>query len=571
MSRSDQATQMKKPLALFALCSSTALYVACGSPEQDPLGDDTGNGGTGAHGGASAGSGSGSTGKGGGAGLGSGGGSGTSGGSSGGGAGAGTTGGSAGTATGGSAGTNVGPGAGKGGASPMGGTGPAAGMGAGGSSMAGATTGGSAGSGMAGSATGGTGSTTMCTIDSKSVQSTAIPTVHTVTFSTTLTGITKAEIEFGPAAGGTTDTAQVDLMAPMYQTYLVGMKPSSMYVYRIKLTSAAGTCVGMDQMISTGALMNAPKPTVTIMDAAKHDKGFIIVSSGITGTAAYIIDPDGTVVWAAPSSAVSQQPSRVHLSWDAKRFYTMSLNVQNTKAGKIQSIAMDGTDAKTVSGTTESHHDFTAIPGGVATLLWNSTGIDAPCSLVEFPEGGSSKTIVADMKTIYKSSSFHTNAIHYYARDDSYTIGDRNPNLYAKLTRAGVLEWQFGGSNPVDAAKNFSGVTTWSVNHGHHLTADNQFVFFNNGTGQSSAAFVYKLDPATMKATQTAKLTGTNSMVLGDAQMLPNGNILVSGSTTGTLTEATTSGTTVMSIKAPSGQAFGYSEFRESLYGPPPY
>jgi len=53
--------------------------------------------------------------------------------------------------------------------------------------------------------------------------------------------------------------------------------------------------------------------------------------------------------------------------------------------------------------------------------------------------------------------------------------------------------------------------------------------------------------------------------------MLPNGNILVSGSTTGTLTEATTSGTTVMSIKAPSGQAFGYSEFRESLYGPPPY
>ena len=74
-----------------------------------------------------------------------------------------------------------------------------------------------------------------------------------------------------------------------------------------------------------------------------------------------------------------------------------------------------------------------------------------------------------------------------------------------------------------------------------------------------------------MKATQTAKLTGTNSMVLGDAQLLPNGNVLQSGSTTGTITESTTSGAAVMTIKAPQGQQFGYSEFRESLYGDPPY
>ena len=30
-------------------------------------------------------------------------------------------------------------------------------------------------------------------------------------------------------------------------------------------------------------------------------------------------------------------------------------------------------------------------------------------------------------------------------------------------------------------------------------------------------------------------------------------------------------GSLVMTIKAPSGQSFGYSEFRESLYGQPPY
>src|SRR5262249_27547379 len=156
-----------------------------------------------------------------------------------------------------------------------------------------------------------------------------IPTVQTVTFTTDATGITKAEIEFGPATGTGTWTAPVDLKETMYKTYLVGMKPSTAYKYRIKVTSPAGTCVSTDGMFTTGALANAPKPTVTISDMAKHDKGFIVMSSGIGGTAAYIIDADGTTVWTAPSGLVPGQPSRAHLSWDAKRFIVMSLNVQN--------------------------------------------------------------------------------------------------------------------------------------------------------------------------------------------------------------------------------------------------
>jgi hypothetical protein len=556
---------MKKALGFYS-AASLLFFSGCGDAGTEVPGGAAAPG----TGGTTAQPGSGGTASGGTAGK-AGGGSGTTG--VGGGSGAAPAGGSAGSPVGGSAGTGtVGGSAGM----PIGSGGR---MGSGGAGMTGsAGTGAPAGgAGMGGSAGGMLGggagsSSTTCTITAMSTQSTAMPTVHTVTFTTSLTGITKAEIEFGPAAGGTPMVAPVDLMAPMYKTFLVGMKPSASYVYRVKVTSAAGTCVGADQTIMTGALANAPKPTVTIMDAAKHDKGFMIVSSGLGGTAGYILDADGTVVWVAPTSSVPNQPSRVHLSWDAKRFYAMSLNVMNTSAGKIQSVAMDGTDPKTVDGTTASHHDFTAIPGGIATLLWNKSGMDAPCSLVEFKDDGTKNTVVADFSSIYTSSTYHTNAIHYYERDDSYTIGDRNPNLYAKVSHAGALVWQFGGSSPKDAAKNFSGVTTWSVNHGHHLTADGQFVFFNNGMGNtSSAAFVYKLDTATMKATQTAKLTGTNSMVLGDAQLLPNGNVLISGSTTGTITEATTAGATVMTVKAPSGQQFGYTEFRESLYGAPPY
>jgi hypothetical protein len=365
-------------------------------------------------------------------------------------------------------------------------------------------------------------------------------------------------------------TAPVDLTQASYKTVLVGMKPSSSYVYRVVATSSAGTCTSQDYTIMTGALTNAPKPTVTIMDATHHDKGFIVTSSGITGTSAYIIDPDGTVIWADPSG-IPTQPSRVHLSWDATKLYEMSLNVMNTSAGSIVLQPLDGSASTSVSGVAASHHDLTAIPGGFATPMWNKSGTDAPCSIVEFTESGAMTTVVADVgATLYNSSTFHTNAIHYYARDDSYTIGDRNPNLYVKLSRKGQLIWQFGGTNPKDATKAFSGVTTWQVNHGHHLTADGTFVFFNNNANEM---WNYKLDTTSMTATQVMHYTASGAMsnVLGDAQVLPNGNILVTFSTGGQIHEITPSGTLVMKITAPSGQAFGYSEFRESLYGPPPY
>jgi hypothetical protein len=427
-------------------------------------------------------------------------------------------------------------------------------------------TGGAAGSTSTGS--GGSGMSTTCTITAQSTQSSAIPTVFTVTWSTTLASVTSAEIDFGPASGPMM-AAPVDLTQASYKTTLVGMKPSTAYTYRILATSAAGTCTSQDYMITTGALTNAPKPTVTISAASSHDKGFIITSSGLNGTSAYIIDPDGTVVWVAPTG-VPQQPSRVHLSWDATKMYEMALNVMNTGAGKIVIQPLDGSTSTSLAGVAASHHDLTAIPGGLATPMWNTSGVDAPCSVVEFTEAGATTTVLAAVSAVYNSSTFHTNSIHYYARDNTYTIGDRNPNLYVKISRKGDLIWQFGGANPKDATKNFSGVTTWMVNHGHHLTADGTFVFFNNNANEM---WNYKLDESSMKATQVMHYTasGATSNVLGDAQILPNGNILVTFSTGGQIHEITPTGTLVMTIKAPTGQSFGYSEFRESLYGPPPY
>jgi len=358
----------------------------------------------------------------------------------------------------------------------------------------------------------------------------------------------------------------VDLTKANYRTLLLGMKGSTNYVYRILVTSSAGTCTSQDYTFMTGAVPSSvPKPTVTISNASAHAKGFIVTSSGLSGTGAYIYDSDGAPVWWATGPT---GVSRIQMSWDGSKMYMTSLNVQNS-GGQVKIVDMDGNNATTISGLTTAHHDMAAIPGGFATLTWTTTGMDVPCALIERADDGTMKTIIANVNTVYNSNTFHTNSIHYYPSDNTYTLGDRNPNLYVKVSRTGTLLWQLGGSNPKDMSKFFSGTGTWSVNHGHHLTADGTFYLFNNGTSGASTVRGFKLNTSSMTATSSFTYSGSTitSMVLGDVQSLPNGNILVTGSTSGQLTEVTTGSQVVATFKFSS---LGYSEYRDSLYGPPP-
>ena len=484
------------------------------------------------------------------------GGRGTGGGPGSGGSGAGTGGGTPGTGGSGAGGARTGTGG------SMTGTGGRGTGGAGGATGSGGTT------GAGGAADGGSGS---CTITAQSSLSTAIPTVGIVTWSTTLASVTSAQIQFGLADGtGTMMVAPVDLTEPMYRTLLLGMKGSRAYSYKIVATAGTASCTSQSYMITSGAVASGvPKPTVAIMNAAAHAHGFIVTSTGLMGTMAYILDSDGDPVWwaTAPTS-----PSRARMSWDGKDMYMLSLNVMNS-GGNVSRIGMDGNNRENnLSGLTTSHHDFTPTPdNGIATMLWNTTGMDAHCSVVERSRSGTMKTVVADLTTMYNSSTFHSNAIHYYASDDSYTISDRNPNLFVKITRQGQLVWQFGGTNPKDTTKFFmpSG-GTWMVNHGHQLLPNGNFLFFNNGamTGGTSMAREYKLDTATKTATSvwTYQASGANSPVLGDVIRLPNGNTLVTFSQGGQIHEVDSTGKLVMSLKT---TGFGYTEFRDSLYGPP--
>jgi hypothetical protein len=93
------------------------------------------------------------------------------------------------------------------------------------------------------------------------------------------------------------------------------------------------------------------------------------------------------------------------------------------------------------------------------------------------------------------------------------------------------------------------------------------------GSSTASHAIELSLDLTTMKATNVwdYSASGIASSVLGDVQILDNGNRLITFSTAGVIHEVNgTSKSLIQSTSFSSGGATGYSTKRASLYGPPP-
>jgi len=489
-------------------------------------------------------------------------------------------------ATGGSGGSNAGsggvPAAGSGGAGGVGGT--AGGGGTTGAAGSGGTTGtaGSGGTtgnaGRGGTGAGGTPAGT-CTFDVQHMASPAIGTVEIVTWALDESGLTEARIEFGPAGAAPTWTAPVDLADPLHRTLLLGLKGQKPYTFRIVARAGTKTCTSADVSFTTGAVpSNAPKITTTKPKPGMAAKGFMVTTIGVDNTNrsggqpdAYIFDTDGDVVWWT-STALDRSRngiSRAHLSWDAKSLWVMT----STNA-KILHISMDGlTTTDYTAFITKAHHDFTVLPdGGIATMLDPLTtgGLE---SIVEMKADGTITTVVADLTTLYQPGGTgpYPNAIHYYPADDSYTVSDHEANLFVKFRRSGQLVWQLGGTNPLGKSFALVGLDQWRVNHGHHLTPDGRFLFFNNNpnnNGYIARIFEVLLDETNNTATKTWEYSfSSTAIALGDAERLPNGNALVTNSVQGVMQEVDRTGTIVQTF---TNTTFGYVDFRTSLYGPPP-
>jgi len=404
----------------------------------------------------------------------------------------------------------------------------------------------------------------------------AIGTVEIVTFSVDLPELTEAHVDFGPAGAAPTMRAPVDLHEPSHRTLLLGMKGAKPYRFRVVATGGGTTCTSNDRTFTTGAVpADVPKVMRTTATAGAS-QGFVVTSGGLDigsslPPAVIVFDTDGDVVWWSPSPPST---TRAHMSWDGKTMWMLALNLSDA-GGAMWSASMDGLAFRDdVPGFAHAHHDFAVLPdGSLAAMVWNAGhGEERPNALVEVSPDGTTTTVVPDLVALYQSESFHPNALHYLPDDDSYTLSDVDVSAFVKVKRTGALAWQLGGANPQGRSFTLVGLEPWAGNHGHHLTPDGHFLFFTNGPPAKpmSAVIELALDETGQTATKTWQYqNGMNSSILGDAQRLPNGNVLVTFSHVGLMQEITPSGTVVQEFKSLI-LSFGYADFRPSLYGPPP-
>ncbi|HEX9618522.1 MAG TPA: aryl-sulfate sulfotransferase [Polyangiaceae bacterium] len=434
----------------------------------------------------------------------------------------------------------------------------------------GSESGGSAGNGASGASAGGAGGTAgggfgggmgtaLFTVDyqlASDVDADAPGTVGIVTWSVDVAALTAAYIEFGlDTTYGM--TAPVDLAETDYRTLLLGMKPSSSYHFRIVAGDGASTYTSDDYVIETDPPTNLVSvERFTVMDEDARQRGFIVASywQGQGSAVPFILDADGDIVWwyAGGPNGIA----RARMSEDGKNMWMV---VASNNGGALRRVSMDGLDAQTYNGVTASH-DITPVGGDrMAFLEYGESDCD---SVYEIDPSGEAVEVFESQGVVESGGGLlgcHGNALRYSQAEDVYTFSDLNQDVLV-VNRSGEVEWRL--SERVNG-----GNDAWAgAQHGHQLLDGSILIFANaGGSNNSSAAVEY-----TLEGEEIMRYVGGNfTQNLGDVQRLPNGNTLVNYGNDSVIREIDADENVVLEIEG-NGSSFGYTLWRETLYGPPP-
>jgi hypothetical protein len=389
-------------------------------------------------------------------------------------------------------------------------------------------------------------------------------TVAIVKWSMTDVTPESAEIRFGLGTGYGM-VAPVDLEEPDFRTLLLGMKPDRTYHFQVIAKRGTERYESADHTLKTGPASNLVNVTASILDASAHVPGFIVATTCQprsfetmedffeAGSMVLILDGDGDVVWWYQSK-VGLTP-RARLSYDGKAMWLIPER-SDFGGAKIELVSMD-TLKSTIYGDLQASHDATVVDSG-DVLAFIDYGSETDCpSVYELHKDGTKVEIFesTDYLPGMVLPDCHLNAIRYNQAKNLYTVSDRLSDIFA-IDRQGKLQWRLSDIVPNQV---YGG-----EQHGHQLLANSILLFANvGGEGGSSAVIEYSL-PDGKELWRYAP--GIFSVWYGDVQRLPRGNTLVTFSMAGTIQEIDSRSNLVMEVE---GDAFYYSEWRSTLYGPP--
>jgi hypothetical protein len=358
-------------------------------------------------------------------------------------------------------------------------------------------------------------------------------------------------------------SAPVDLTEMNYRTLLLGMKFGHTYHFKIVATAGSEQCESADYTLDTGPLPNGlPTLTAQTMAPDKATGGFTITERWGNNTMgpSFILDKDWEYVWVYPGE---DDVIRTRMSFDGKAMW-MRNTAQTDGTGVVRRVSMDGLkeDRWELPHTT---HDLAVIPDGHVGLVGHVAG---SCDeILDFNPDDGTLTSLFNAGSTDGDTMCHVNYLAYFAGDDSFILSDYNASSLMKITRHGDFVWGLNGD-----ASTISG-TSWVHEHGVHVLAPDDLIVFSNGDGgaQKSLVFEFKLDLTAKTATELWRYDASlNTTFGGDVQKLPNGNLLITYSSSGVIQELDPSRNIVQEVTFGIGSTLAYTERRSTLYGGPP-
>ena len=438
-------------------------------------------------------------------------------------------------------------------------------------------------------------------------------TVGIVTWSVdeTIGTVESAEIRFGltPTFGM---VASVDVTEPSsyYRTLLLGMKPGRTYFFQVVVTTSGGTTyTSTCNSIETGPLPPNLLSVNMSTDLRQYrEPGFLISEITFDENLAFILDVDGDVVWwykYVNNSNITYM-CRAVMSYDGK-YMLITFDTGKEDPDYLLKVRMDALETEIFANG--ASHDVTAVnENTIAYLDWGEGGDWYP-SVYEMETLDNGITVTRDI--------FETADVEGY---DDWTIPNEEPKLnalryypevmgpwgtlYPKgLYSAGDKAFDIFVINPavessdpndkivfrlseVEGADSYKPAEHW--NHGHQLLYDNTgitgiliFNTFKTDGAAPNTVIEYALEYsiAENKWTVVGEYEhdiepGMFTAAFGDVQRLPEGNTMVTVSAPGKIVEFDSDWNKVLELDvhgAVTNRGVGYTCWRPTLYGPPPY
>lgn len=254
--------------------------------------------------------------------------------------------------------------------------------------------------------------------------------------------------------------------------------------------------------------------------------------------------------------------------------------------GEVLITDLDGTATSTP--TPQHHHAALHVEGQLITprVTFVEMQIEGEPSLVAMDEivvqdvGSDEARVLFSFETDYALQPFdhcdhwddgvyyrqaldwtHVNSLAYDEADDAVLIVARHLDLVLSIDRqTGAINWELGGLQ----SEWTLGPDSEAFNHPHLSEfRDDQLVLFDNGDHKDPAVsrvVVYDLDRENRVYTQVRDIPEPNgelNALMGDAQLLDSGNLLVSWSESGLIQEIAPDDSVVWSLQMPLGLVTG--------------